>query len=467
MINQLSDKLQGIFKKLRGYGKLSESNVAEAVKEVRMALLAADVNYAVVKDFTEEVKKRALGKEVLDAVQPGQQFIKIVHDELIARFSDAEPGLSKNRPLRVLMVGLNGAGKTTTSAKIALFYKQRKQNVLLVAGDLMRPAAIKQLQTLGRQIGVNVLAYPDETDVVKLAREARAEAERLRAEVVIFDSAGRLELDESLLAELKAINGVWDPQETLLVADAATGQNAVNVARHFASTVSLTGLVLSKFDADVRGGAALSFQHEAKVPIKFLGTGEAANMLEEFHPDRLVGRMLGMGDIVSFVEKAQLQFDEKSAEAMGKKMMAGKFDLQDFLSQMKMMKNMGPIQNLLAMIPGMSNINISSNDLKQLGRIEAMIHSMTPDERKNPDILNARRRLRIANGSGTSVSDLNDMLRKFGTMKEMMSAFTKGGNPQDMLQRLMGGGGPGKGPGGPGGFPGFPPGRPGKKPKRR
>ncbi|HSI84300.1 MAG TPA: signal recognition particle protein [Candidatus Methylacidiphilales bacterium] len=439
MISQLSEKLQGVFKTLRGHGKLTESNVADAVKEVRTALLAADVNFQVVKEFTEEVKKRAMGTEVLTSIRPGEQFIKIVHDELIARFSNAEPGLSKDRPLRILMVGLNGAGKTTTAAKLALFYKKRKQQVVLVAGDLMRPAAIKQLQTLGRQIGISVLAYPDEKDVVKVARDARAEAERLRAEVIIFDAAGRLDVDQTLLDELEAVNKAWEPKETLLVADAATGQTAVKVAEAFTSKVNITGLVLSKFDADVRGGAALSFQYSTKVPIKFLGTGESPGEFEEFVPERLVGRMLGFGDIIGLVEKAQLEFDEKEAEKMQANLKKGKFDLQDFLDQMRMLKKMGPVQNLLAMIPGMSNVNISPNDLKSFGRVEAMIYSMTKEERKNPDILNARRRIRIANGSGTSVSELNDLLKRFAEMKKVMTKLLQGGNPEKMLAELTGG----------------------------
>lgn len=434
----LAEKLQGVFKTLRGYGKLSESNVADAVREVRLALLAADVNYQVAKDFCDEVKKKSLGAEVLASIRPSEQFVKIVHDELIACFSSDTSELTPNRPLRILLCGLNGAGKTTSAGKLAAWFKKHKQHVVLVAGDLARPAAIEQLQILGKQIGVTVLTFPGEKSPEVVARLAREECTRLRAEVVIFDAAGRLDVDDSLLEELERVGKVWEPQETLLVADATTGQTAVKVAQAFHSRVPLTGLLLSKFDADTRGGAALSFQKITQVPIRFLGTGEGVDALELFQPERLVGRLLGMGDIVGLVEKAQAEFDASSMEKMGEKLAKNSFDLQDFLDQVKMIRKLGPLQNVLGMIPGMPKMPDSVDGEKSLRRVEAMIRSMTPGERSRPAVLNARRRQRIARGSGTSVTELNELLHRFEEMKKMMQRLTRGGSPDKMLRNLMG-----------------------------
>jgi len=435
-LDLLKDKLQSVFKTLRGYGKLSESNVADAVREVRLALLAADVNYQVAKDFCEEVKKKSLGAEVLASIRPGEQFVKIVHDELLACFSSETTELTPNRPLRILLCGLNGAGKTTTAGKLAAWFKKYKQHVVLVAGDLARPAAIEQLQILGKQIGVTVLTFPGEKSPENVAKLAREEITRLRAEVAIFDAAGRLDVDDALLAELEAVGKAWQPQESLLVADAATGQTAV--AQAFHSRVPLTGLVLSKFDADTRGGAALSFQRVTKVPIRFLGTGEGIDALELFAPERLVGRLLGMGDIVGLVEKAQVEFDAVSSEKMAEKLKKNSFDLQDFLDQIKMVKKLGPLQNVLGMIPGMPKMPDSVDGEKSLRRVEAMIRSMTLEERSRPSVLNARRRQRIARGSGTSVTELNELLHRFEEMKKMMQRLTRGGSPDKMLRNLMG-----------------------------
>jgi len=437
-LDLLKEKLQGVFKTLRGYGKLSESNVADAVREVRLALLAADVNYQVAKDFCEEVKKKSLGAEVLASIRPGEQFVKIVHDELLAIFGSDTKDLTPNRPLRILLCGLNGAGKTTTAGKLAAWYKKQKQHVVLVAGDLARPAAIEQLQILGKQIGVTVLTFPGEKSPENVAKLAREEVTRLRAEVAIFDAAGRLDVDDSLLAELEAVGKTWEPQESLLVADAATGQTSVKVAQAFHSRVPLTGLVLSKFDADTRGGAALSFQKVTQVPIRFLGTGEGIDALELFQPERLVGRLLGMGDIVGLVEKAQTEFDAVSTEKMAAKLAKNSFDLQDFLDQIKMIKKLGPLQNVLGMIPGMPKMPDSVDGEKSLRRVEAMIRSMTPEERSRPSVLNARRRQRIARGSGTSVSELNELMHRFEEMKKMMQKLTRGGSPDKMLRNLMG-----------------------------
>jgi len=438
MTNLLAEKLQGVFKTLRGYGKLSESNVADAVREVRLALLAADVNYQVAKDFCEEVKTKCLGQEVLRSIRPGEQFVKIIHDELIACFSSETPGLTPNRPLRILLCGLNGAGKTTTAGKLAEWFKKQKQHVVLVAGDLARPAAIDQLQILGKQIGVTVLTFPGEKSPENVARLAREEATRLRAEVAIFDAAGRLDVDDALLAELEAVGKIWEPQESLLVADAATGQASVKVAQAFKSRVPVTGLVLSKFDADTRGGAALSFQRVTQVPVRFLGTGEGIDALELFQPERLVGRLLGMGDVIGLVEKAQTEFDAASAEKLGEKLAKNSFDLQDFLDQIKMIRKLGPLQNVLGMIPGMPKMPDSVDGEKSLRRVEAMVRSMTPEERSRPAVLNARRRQRIARGSGTSVTELNELLHRFEEMKKMMQRLTRGGSPDKMLRQLMG-----------------------------
>jgi signal recognition particle subunit SRP54 len=437
-LDLLKEKLQGVFKTLRGYGKLSESNVTDAVREVRLALLAADVNYQVAKEFCDEVKKKSLGAEVLASIRPGEQFVKIVHDELLACFSSETTELTPNRPLRILLCGLNGSGKTTTCGKLAAWFRKYKQHVVLVAGDLARPAAIEQLQILGKQIGVTVLTYPGEKSPEAVARLAREEVTRLRAEVAIFDAAGRLDIDDSLLAELEAVGKAWEPQESLLVADAATGQTAVKVAQAFHARVPLTGLVLSKFDADTRGGAALSFQRVTQVPIRFLGTGERIDALELFQPERLVGRLLGMGDIVGLVEKAQTEFDAVSTEKMAEKLAKNSFDLQDFLDQIKMVKKLGPLQNVLGMIPGMPKMPDSVDGEKSLRRVEAMIRSMTPEERSRPSVLNARRRQRIARGSGASVTELNELLHRFEEMKKMMQRLTRGGSPDKMLRNLMG-----------------------------
>lgn len=437
MVNLLAEKLQAVIKKMRGYGKLTESNVAEAVRDVRMALLAADVNYQIAGEFCTRVKERCLGQEVLASIRPGDQFIKIVHDELIARFGEGNRELSSERPLRLLLCGLNGSGKTTTAAKLAAWFRKDRADVALVAGDLARPAAIQQLQVLGKQIQVPVLVFPDEKDPAQVARLARAEAERLHIHALIFDAAGRLDADEELLAELACVAKALEPQETLLVADAATGQSAVKVAKAFQERVSLTGVVLSKFDADTRGGAALSILEATGCPLKFLGTGEKTDALEFFMPERLVGRLLGMGDIIGLVEKAQEEFDVASAARIEERVRKNQLNLQDFVDQMKMLKKLGPMQNIIGMMPGLSHIDTTQFDDKKLRRVEAIILSMTPGERKQPDILNARRRQRIARGSGTSVSEVNDLLRRFEEMKKMFQRFSRGGSPEKLLQRMM------------------------------
>jgi signal recognition particle subunit SRP54 len=431
MFSLLSDKLQDIFKDLRGHGKISETNITDALRAVRMALLEADVDFNVAKGFIARVKEKALGEEVLRSVTPGQQIVKIFHDELTALLGGDQSPLNLEKPARVLMVGLNGAGKTTSSAKLALHLKKQGRAPLLFACDLYRPAAIEQLASLGRQIGVPVYTPPPgETDLLKTARAALEWAKDQPGDVQIFDTAGRQEIDEALVAELQRLREFLQPQEVLLVADAATGQQAVSVATHFHQALDISGLVLTKLDGDARGGAALSMREVTSRPIKFAGLGEKMEQFEPFHPDRLAGRILGMGDIVGLVERAAEAIDEDDARRMEEKMRTASFDLNDFLAQFKMIRRLGPLENILGMLPGMSNLKGFSVDEKQMKRVEAIVLSMTLAERTNPDILNARRRQRIARGSGVSVTEVNDLLQRFGQMRKMMKDMGK-------LKKLM------------------------------
>jgi signal recognition particle subunit SRP54 len=421
MFSQLSDKLQDVFKDLRGHGSISETNIADALREVRMALLEADVDFNVAKTFIARVKEKAMGEAVLRSVHPGQQIVKIFNDELTSLLGGDAAPLNLEKPGRILMVGLNGAGKTTSSAKLAQWLKKQGKAPLLIASDLQRPAAIHQLATLAGQVGVPVyLPEAGETDVIRSAEKALAWAEEQHGNVVIFDTAGRQEIDEVLIEEIKRLKEFVQPQEILLVADAATGQQAVSVATHFNDALQITGIVLTKLDGDARGGAALSMREVTQRAIKFAGVGEKLDQFEPFYPDRLASRILGMGDIVSFVEKAAEAIDEEEAKRMEKKLRTATFDLNDFLSQFKMMKKLGPLENLLGMLPGMSNMKGFSVDEKQLKRIEAIVLSMTIHERSKPDIINARMRQRIARGSGTSVTEVNDLLRRFNQMRKLM-----------------------------------------------
>jgi signal recognition particle subunit SRP54 len=433
MFSLLADKLQDVFKDLRGHGRISETNITDALREVRMALLEADVEFSVAKTFIARVKERALGEEVLRSVSPGQQIVKVFHDELTALLGgDASP-LNLEKPARILMVGLNGAGKTTSSAKLAKWLKKEGRAPLLIACDLHRPAAIEQLATLGRQIGVPVFTpQPGETDVKRVAAQAIEWAKEQQGNVQIYDTAGRQEIDEALIEEIKGLRDFLQPQEILLVADAATGQQAVSVATHFHEALTITGLVLTKLDGDARGGAALSMREVTQRPIKFAGLGEKLDQFEPFHPDRLAGRILGMGDIVSLVEKAAQAIDEDEARRMEQKLRTASFDLNDFLAQFKMIRKLGPLENVLAMIPGMSNLKGFSVDEKQMKRVEAIVLSMTLEERSKPDILNARRRQRIARGSGSTVTDVNDLLTRFNQMRKMMKNM---GNMKQMMAR--------------------------------
>jgi signal recognition particle subunit SRP54 len=426
MFSLLADKLQDVFKDLRGHGQITESNITDAMRAVRMALLEADVEFGVAKGFIARVKDKALGESVLRGVAPGQQIVKIFHDELTTLLGGDNAPLNLDKPARIMMVGLNGAGKTTSSAKLAAWLKKQGRAPLLIACDLHRPAAIEQLAQLANQVGVPVFTpQPGETDVKKVAAQALAWAKDQPGNVQIFDTAGRQEIDEALIAEIKGLREFLQPQEVLLVADAATGQQAVSVATHFHEALDITGLVLTKLDGDARGGAALSMREVTQRPIKFAGVGEKLDQFEPFYPDRLAGRILGMGDIVGLVEKAAAAIDEDEARRMEEKMRTASFDLNDFLSQFKMLRKLGPMENLLGMIPGMGNLKNFSVDEKQMKRVEAIVLSMTLAERTNPDILNARRRQRIARGSGVTVTEVNDLLQRFGQMRKMMKGMGK------------------------------------------
>lgn len=421
MFSLLANKLQDVFKDLRGQGKITETNISDALRMVRMALLEADVHFQVARDFIARVKDKALGEEVLRSVSPGQQIVKIFHDELTALLGGDAAPLNLTGSTRILMVGLNGAGKTTSSAKLANYLKKQGKSPLLIASDLARPAAVDQLATLAAQINVPVFRpEPGETDVVRSAKKALEWAEAQNGNVLIFDTAGRQEIDEKLIEEIKALKAFLQPQEVLLVADAATGQQAVSVATHFHEALEITGLVLTKLDGDARGGAALSMREVTKRPIKFAGMGEKMDQFEPFYPDRLAGRILGMGDVISLVEKAAEAIDEEEAKRMEAKLRTASFDFNDFLAQFKMMRKLGPLENILGMLPGMSNLKGFSVDEKQLKRVEAIVLSMTLEERAKPDVLNARRRQRIARGSGTSVTEVNDLLQRFGQMRKLM-----------------------------------------------
>lgn len=447
MFNSLSDSLDNTFRKLRGLGHISEKNIADALSEIRIALLEADVEFGVAKTFIAKVKDKALGVEVLKSIKPGEQIVKIFHDELAALLGGDQAPLDLNPPARILICGLNGAGKTTTSAKLALRLKKEGRRPLLVACDLYRPAAIDQLATLAKQIDVPVYT-PDasETDVVKVAKDALAWAEKENGTVILFDTAGRQEIDEKLVAELKRLHDFVKPKETLLVADAATGQQAVSVAQHFDQAVGITGIILTKLDGDARGGAALSMRSVTGKPIKFAGEGEKLDQLFEFHPDRMADRILGMGDIVGMVEQVADKINEQDAMRSMKRMQDGKFDFTDFLDQMRMLQKLGPLEGLLGMMPGFSKIKkqipAGAMDPKRLKRTEAIVLSMTPDERVRPEIIKGSRRQRIAAGSGTSLPEVNTLLKQFGEMRKMMKSP---GKMRDMMKMMGGGSGGGLG----------------------
>ena len=438
MFSQLSDRLQDVFKDLRGHGSISEANITDAMRQVRLALLEADVHYQVAKDFIARVKEKSLGQDVMRSITPGQQIVKIFHDELTQLLGGDNAPLDLRAPGRILMVGLHGAGKTTSSAKLAKLLKKQGKAPLLFACGLQRPAAIEQLATLAKQVDVPFFRPEQgQTDLVQVGRQAIKWAETQSGNVEIYDTAGRLEIDEVLIEELKKLRDLLQPQEILLVCDAATGQQAVNVATHFHEALGLTGLVLTKLDGDARGGAALSMREVTHRPIKFAGVGEKIEQFEPFYPDRLAGRILGMGDVLSLVEKAAAAIDEEEAARLEKKMRTATFDFNDFLSQLQLLGRMGPLENILGMLPGMSNLKGFSVDGKRLKRTEAIVLSMTKDERKRPEILNARRRQRIARGSGTTVTEINTLLRQFDQMRKLMK---NAGKMKKMLARVPGAG---------------------------
>ncbi len=445
MFENLSERLERSFKILKGHGSITEINVAETLKDVRKALLDADVNYKTAKQFTEQVKEKAIGQKVLTSIKPQQLMVKIVHDELAALMGGESVGVNlKGAPSVILMSGLQGSGKTTFSGKLANMLKTKKgKNPLLVACDVYRPAAIEQLKVVGGQIGVAVYSDESQKDPVAIAKAAVDEAKRKGNDVVIIDTAGRLAVDEQMMDEIERLKNELNPQETLFVVDAMTGQDAVNTAKTFNDRLDFDGVVLTKLDGDTRGGAALSIRSVVNKPIKFVGTGEKMDALDVFYPERMADRILGMGDIVSLVEKAKEQYDEEEAKKLQKKIAKNQFDFNDFLNQIEQIKKMGNLKDLASMIPGvgkaLKNVDIDDNAFKG---IEAIIKSMTPEERANPDILNASRRQRIAKGSGNDIAEVNRLLKQFADTRKMMSSLTKNKSKLKGLSGLMKGGMP-------------------------
>jgi len=435
----LAEKLQNTLKKLRGAGKLSEKDVKDAMREVKMALLEADVSFKVVKEFITKVTERAVGQEVLDSLTPGQQVIKIVNEQMTELMGNTNSKIifSPKPPTILMMVGLQGAGKTTTCGKLGLLLKKQGKNPLLVAGDVYRPAAIKQLQVVGSQVGIEVFAMGDKVSPVDISKAAAAHALKNGNDVVIIDTAGRLHINEELMDELADIKENVKPTEILLVVDSMTGQDAVNVAESFNEKLGIDGVILTKLDGDTRGGAALSVKAITGKPIKFAGMGEKLNELEPFHPDRMASRILGMGDVLSLIEKAQSAFDEKKAVELERKIRTQQFTFDDFLDQLQQMKKMGPLSSILEMLPGMNPSKLKGMEVddKELVKVEAIIRSMTKKERHNPDIINGSRRKRIAAGSGTSIQDVNRVMKNFEQSKKMMKQFA--GMEKDMKKGKM------------------------------
>ncbi|MBO5207073.1 MAG: signal recognition particle protein [Clostridia bacterium] len=438
MFANLTEKLASAFKKFRNKGKLSEADVKEGMREVKLALLEADVNFKVVKEFVKSVTERAVGTQVLESLVPAQQIVKIVNEELIKLMGGEAPkiNISPKPPTVVMMVGLQGAGKTTHAGKIAAMYKQKSKNPLLVACDVYRPAAVDQLKIVGEQAGIPVFSMGTKISPVEIAKAGILHAKKNGNDMVIIDTAGRLHIDEELMAELVKIKESVSPSEILLTVDAMTGQDAVNVAKSFNDLLDITGVVLTKMDGDTRGGAALSVKYITGKPIKFIGTGEKLDAIELFHPDRVASRILGMGDILSLIEKAEAAYDEKQAKELERKMREQTFSLEDFLMQMRQLKKMGNLEQLLGMMPGMNAgaLKNAQIDEHQMDKIEAIILSMTKEERLKPEIINGSRRKRIANGSGTTVEDINKLLKQFEQMRKMMKQLSGKG-----ARRLMGG----------------------------
>lgn len=436
MFESLTDKLSHAMRQLRGTAKLSEENMSEALKEVRAALLSADVHFKVAREFIETVKEKCVGQEVLKSVTPGQQIIKIINDELVRLLGEGETGLSTNRPLKILMVGLQGGGKTTTSAKIAKFLKKEGYNPLLVACDIYRPAAIDQLESVGEQIGVPVFSDRSSPDVPLIGENALKQSQIEGRDLIIFDTAGRLQIDAPLIEEIKELKRRIQPDEVILVADGAIGQEAINVAESFHEAVELTGIAMTKLDGDARGGAALSMKQITNVPIKFAGTGEKLEDFDLFHADRMASRILGMGDVVSLVEKAQESIDEREAERMADRMMAADFNFEDMLNQFSQVKKLGSMQSIMGMMPGMSGMKMDDKAENQMKQSEAIILSMTLQERRSPNVLNASRRNRIAKGSGVKISQVNQLIKQHMQMKKMMKKLNGGGKMKKMMKQM-------------------------------
>lgn len=438
MFDNLSLKLDKAFQTLKGQGKITEINVATTVKEIRKALIDADVNYKVAKEVTDEIKEKAMGQNVLTAISPGQLLTKITNDELTALMGGASEDIKiEGNPAIILIAGLQGSGKTTFSGKLASYIKKQGRSVLLTACDIYRPAAINQLKVLGEQVGVEVYAEPENKDAVKIAKAAIEHAKKNNHRVVIVDTAGRLAVDEQMMDEIARLKEALNPAETLFVVDSMTGQDAVNTAKAFNDRLNFNGVVLTKLDGDTRGGAALSIRRVVDKPIKFISTGEKMEAIDRFYPDRMASRILGMGDVVSLVEKAQQAFDQEEAARLNKKIRKNQFDFNDFLSQLEQVKKMGNMKDLLGMIPGMGkaikDVDIDDNSFKP---VEAIIRSMTNQERENPDLINASRKNRIATGSGTSVQQVNQLLKQFGDMRKMMKTMNKMGGGKRALSAL-------------------------------
>jgi len=444
MFDNLSDKLESVFKKLRGQGVMTEDNIKDALREVRLALLEADVNFRVVKDFVENIRQKAVGTEVMQSLAPGQQVVRIVHDELISLMGgdqDNSLDLAAKPPVTLMLVGLQGAGKTTTCGKLGSWLRKQKRRPLLVPADVYRPAAIEQLKTVGRQLSIDVFDSRADQDPVEITTAALRFAELNGFDTVLLDTAGRHQIDDFLMSELERIKAAAQPREILFVADAMTGQEAVTVASGFNDRLGITGVILSKLDGDAKGGAALSIKAVTGAPVKFVGLGEKLDALEVFHPDRLVSRILGMGDVLTLVEKAQSALDEKETARLTQKLKKNQFDLEDFLAQLQQLKKMGSLESIMGMIPGMGKmmkqVQGAQPSEKEMKRIEAIIRSMTPAERAEHSIINGSRRLRIAKGSGTSVQEINLLLKRFTEAQKMMKQLTKMG-PKNLMKGLGG-----------------------------
>ncbi|MCM2275726.1 MAG: signal recognition particle protein [Candidatus Didemnitutus sp.] len=447
MFESLTDKLTNALRNLRGVGKLTEENMADALKEVRAALLAADVHFKVAREFIDRVQQACVGQEVLKSVTPGQMIIKIIHDELVRLLGEGTTELAATRPLKILMVGLHGSGKTTSTAKLGKLLKKKGARPFVVACDVYRPAAIDQLEILAKQEELGFYCDRVSKDVPAIGAKALEAATAANADIILFDTAGRLQIDQDLIEEVKKLSAKVQPDEIILVADGALGQEAVNVSKSFHDALALTGLILTKMDGDARGGAALSIKSVTGVPIKFVGTGEKTGDFEVFHPDRLASRILGMGDVVSLVEKAQETIDQKEAERMAEKLRKADFNLEDFLAQMQQVKKMGSMQSILGMMPGMSGVELPGDADKQMKRTEAIILSMTKQERQKPQILNGSRRVRIANGAGVKVLEVNQLMKQFEQMQKIMKMM-KGGNQKKLMRQM-------EAMRGKGGMPGF------------